>query len=159
MKKLLLLTFAAFLAVSAYARDVGRYTVEEMSEDEKPMPFHIGEIEQKSGELRIFPREVWGYADHSEIARLISTGKLEAQLSDSESNKDVPLSLRKAVTCKDARGNRIGPYYLGYSEAIPTACKVVEQIKYYLRAPVTLGKERDLAIGIDPDFMWLIEEK
>jgi hypothetical protein len=99
MKKLLLLTFAAFLAVSAHARDVGRYTVEEMSEDEKPMPFHIGEIEQKSGELRIFPRPLPLPGDYDEIARLINTGKLEASLSDSESNKDVPLSLRKAVTC------------------------------------------------------------
>jgi hypothetical protein len=130
-----------------------------MSEDEKPMPFHIGEIEQKSGELRIFPREVWGYADHSEIARLINTGKLEAQLSDSEDGKDVQLSMRKIVTCKDAWGNRIGPYYLGYSEPIPAVCEVVEKIQYYIRAPVSLKKGRDLTIGIDPDFVWEIERK
>ena len=159
MKKLLLLTFAAFLAVSAYARTVGGYNVEEMSEDEKPMPFYIGQVEQKSGELRVFPREAWNHADYSEIARLINNGKLEASLSDSEGSKDVPLSMRKIVTCKDSYGNYISPYYLGYSEPVPDACEVVEQIRHYISVPVTLGKERDLAIGIDPEFMWLIEEK
>ena len=140
----------ALMAVSVYARDVGRYNVEELSEDEKPMPFHIGEIEQKSGELRIFPILRVNYA---EIARLISAGKLEAQLSDSEGGKTVPLSLRKAVTCKT-----IGTFHLGYSQAPPSNCDV-EQTRYYLRAPVTLEHGRDLAIGIDPDFLWLIEKK
>ena len=159
LKKLLLLTLVMFLTVSVYARTVGRYNIEELSENEKPMPFYIGQIEQKSGELLIFPREFWSYADHSEIARLINNGKLEASLSDSDGSKDVPLSMRKIVTCKDSYGNYISPYYLGYSEPVPDACEVVEQIRHYISVPVTLGKERDLAIGIDPEFMWLIEEK
>ena len=154
MKKLcLILIFAVSLTIAGYSRDVGMYNVEELTgegADSAKKPFTITEIEQRNGELRLWIQPQYGGI--ASIARMVSSGLLEAQVSDSEGSDVVLLSLQKAVVCKDD-----GTYHLRYSEPDPDC--LIERTNYYLRAPVTLRKDRDLGIGLDPDFLWLIEER
>ena len=143
---------ATSLIASVYARDVGRYNVEELSsEDGDPnkRPFTITAIEQQRGQLRMWIQPQYGGI--SGVARQMS--KLEAQVSDAEGAESVTLSLNKAVDCKDNQ-----TVYLGYYAAVPDTCEVTGT-RYYLIAPVTLKQGRDLGLGIDPDYLWLIEEK
>ena len=153
MKKLFLcMIIAASLVTSVYARDVGRYNIEELTDEEgdpNKKPFTITNIDQQPGQLRIWIRAQYGGI--SGVARQMS--RLEAQVSDAESAESVTLTLNKAVDCKD-----YGTVYLGYSAAVPAYCEVVGT-RYYLLAPVTLKQGRDLGIGIDPDYLWLIEHK
>ena len=145
MRTILLLTLTVTLAVNAHASS---YTVEELSDSPKAKPFSITSVESHPGELRLFIQS----GNYAHIQELIRNGSLTAQLSEGEDAVTVPLSFFKAVVCKD-----LGTFHLGYSEQLPD-CKI-EQLRYYLRAPVTLGHGRDLSIGLDPDFLWLIEEK
>jgi len=155
MRKLLsILTImlAVALSASGYARTVGNYNERNLTEDggnPKKMPFSITRIEQQSGQLRLWIQA--GNDGINNVANLVNNGKLDAQLSDGENGKTVSLSLRKAVTCK-----KTGTYQLEYSDASPKGC-TVEKTEYYLNTPVTLVKNRDLAIGFDPDFLWLVE--
>ena len=154
MRKLcLILVFAVSLTAAVHARNVGNYNVEELiSEDgdSAKKPFTITDIEQRRGELRVWIQPQYGGI--AGIARLVSNGSLEAQVSDSAGSDAVPLMLQKAVVCKEGE-----TYYLGYSETDPD-CEI-ERTRYYLRTPVTIGQDRDLGIGLDPDFLWLIEER
>ena len=153
MKKLFLcMVIATSLIASVYARDVGRYNVEELTGEESDpnkTPFTITAIDQQRGQLRIWIQAQYG--DMSGVARQMS--KLEAQVSDAESAQDVTLTLNKAVDCRD-----YGTIHLGYSAAVPAYCEITGT-RYYLLAPVTLKQGRDLGIGINPDYLWLIEEK
>ena len=146
MRTILLLSIVVTLAVSAHAKN---YTVEEFqSETAGKKPFSITRIEQKPGELLLWIES----GNIAGVSKLVSDGSLAAQLSEGETAVTVPLSLFKAVVCKD-----IGTFHPGYSELLPV-CEI-EQVRYYLRTPVTLGHGRDLAIGLEPDFLWLIEEQ
>ena len=145
MRTILLLTLTVTLAVNAYASG---YAVEELSDSPKEKPFSITSVESRPGELWLFIQS----GNYAQIQGLIRNGSLTAQLSEGENAITVPLSLFKAVVCKD-----FGTFHLGYSELLPV-CEIA-QLRYYLRTPVTLGHGRDLAIGLDPDFLWLIEEK
>jgi hypothetical protein len=64
------------------------------------------------------------------------------------------ISFGKAVWCYPGGA----PIYLGYADPLP-GCdgNPPARIEYFFEVPVTLGPERDLAIGQDPDFLWLIE--
>ena len=143
---------ATSLIASVHARDVGRYNVEELTgEDSDPnkKPFTITAIEQQRGSLRIWIQPQYGGI--SGVARQMS--RLQAQVSDAEGAESVTLLLNKAVDCKDN-----GTVYLGYSAEIPSTCEIVKT-QYYLLAPVTLKQGRDLGFSVDPDYLWLIEEK
>ena len=151
MKKLFLcMAIAASLTASVYARDVGIYSVEELTGAEGDRkPFTITGIDQQPGQLRIWIQAQYGGI--SGVARQMS--RLEAQVSDAESAESVTLTLNKAVDCKN-----YSTVYLGYSAAVPAYCEIA-WTRYYLLAPVTLKQGRDLGIGIDPDYLWLIEQK
>lgn len=140
--------FIVSVAPSASARNVGNHIIEELRDEAatSSRPFSITRVEQLSGILRLFIN-----TDGSAVANLLRSGRLAAQLSEGDSEKTVSLSLGKAVRCAG------GTMYLGYYEQLPE-CNI-ESIEYFLSAPVVLRSGRDLAIGLDPDFLWLIEER
>jgi len=158
--KMFVLTLAIAITLSGSARadeeyTVGNYNIAQMTEEgiTKKPPMFIDDVKQLRGELRLYLLE--SKTDLKEVNNLISSGALEAQMSYNESGKTVQaaLSLYKTVTCKKS-----GTYQLKYAETSPNGC-TVEKTQYYLRVPITLGKDRDLSIGIEPDYIWLIEEK
>jgi hypothetical protein len=69
---------------------------------------------------------------------------------------DLPLSYKKAVWCsKDDR-----PVYLSFKDPLPSCNeKPPARIEYFFEASAVLGADRDLSIGQDPDYLWLIEER
>jgi hypothetical protein len=138
------------LVVMPAAVNAAEYNIEELQSETATVakPFSITQVEQQRGELRLFIQA----GNIAQIQRLISSGTLAAQFSEGENAMTVPLSLSKAVTCDTGT-----TYHLGYSAPMPDC--TISQIRYYLRTPVTLGQGRDLAIGIDPDFIWIIEQK
>jgi len=155
MKQLLSVLIAFFLStVPIRAAD---YVIEQMIEEGSPAPpFSIARVEPFPDGLRLFLSS----ADIATVAGLVASGVLQGQLSDNAAGTEttVTLSLGKAVWCtKDSE-----PLYFGYAEALP-ACsdsgQLQQRVEYFLIAPVTLGASRDLAIGKDPDYLWLIEER
>ena len=154
--KQLLSVFIVFLLSTAPIRSAD-YVVEEMREEGSlALPFSIARVESLPDGLRLF----LSTADIAAVAGLVASGALEGQLSDNEAGTEttVTLSLGKAVWCtQDGE-----PLYLGYAEALP-ACsdsgQLPQRVEYFLIAQVTLGAGRDLAIGKDPDYLWLIEER
>jgi hypothetical protein len=155
MKQLLCVSILLLLA-SAPIR-AADYVVEEMREEGSPnLPFSIARVEPFPGGLRLF----LSTNDIVAVAGLVASGALEGQLSDNEAGTQttVTLSLGKAVWCtQDGE-----PVYLGYAEALP-ACSDTgqppERVEFFLVASVSLGPDRDLALGKDPDHLWLIEER
>jgi hypothetical protein len=145
------------VAVSPYCmaqRAGGEYVIEFLrSEEAAASPaFSIVRAEPSADGLRLF-------LDTSRpdvVAGLLGAGAFEAQLSDhrKESATNHPISLGKAVWCY-----RNGtPIYLGYTDPLPECDgNPPARIEYFFEVPVTLGPDQDLAIGQDPDFLWLIE--
>ena len=131
------------------------YAIEELRDESATTlpPFSINRIVPFDGGLRLFLRSHRPDA----VASLLVAGTLEAQLSDhkSETAKPVSLSLGKAIWCSDD-GN---PVFLAYRAVPPCGGKTPARIEYFFEVAVTLGPGRDLAIGQDPDFLWLIEER
>jgi hypothetical protein len=154
--KQLLFVCILLLLITAQIR-AADYAVEELREEGAPAsPFSIARVEPFPGGLRLF----LSTKDGAAVAGLIASGALESQLSDheTETQTSVALSLGKAAWCtKDS-----SPVYLGYNDLLP-ACSDTgqppERVEYFLVSPVTLGPGRDLAIGKDPDYLWLIEER
>ena len=154
MKQLLLVSILFLLVTSPIRAD---YAVEEMREDGTPTPpFSIARVEPFTEGLRLF----LSTGDIAAVAGLIAAGGLEGQLSDNQAGIEtsVVLSLGKAVWCTEDGA----PVYLRYDEALP-ACpgsgQPPQRVEYFLIAPVTLAAGRDLAIGKDTDYLWLIEEQ
>jgi hypothetical protein len=155
MKQLLSVAIV-LLFITAQIR-AGDYAVEELREEGAPAPpFSIARVEPFPGGLRLFLLT----EDIAAVASLIASGALESQLSDheAETQTSVAFSLGKAAWCtKDS-----APVYLGYDDLLPTCSNTgqpPERVEYFLVALVSLGPGRDLAIGKDPDYLWLIEER
>jgi hypothetical protein len=154
MKQLLSVIVCLLLTAPIRAAD---YVIEEMREEGSlALPFSIARVDPFPDGLRLF----LSTADIAAIAGLVASGALEGQLSDNEAGTQttVTLSLSKAVWCTEDGE----PVYLGYAQALP-ACsdsgQPPQRVEYFLIAQVTLGAGRDLAIGKDPDYLWLIEER
>lgn len=154
--KQLLSVVIVFLLSTAPIRPAD-YVIEQMREEGSlPLPFSIARVEPFPEGLRLF----LSTADIAAVAGLVASGTLEGQLSDNEAGTETPatLSLGKAVWCTP----NAEPVYLGNAEALP-ACsdsgQPPQRVEYFLIAAVTLGAGRDLAIGKDPDYLWLIEER
>ena len=155
MKQLLCVSILLLLATAPIR--AADYVVEEMREEGAPnLPFSIARVELFPGGLRLF----LSTNDIVAVASLVSSGALQGQLSDNvaEIETIVPLSLGKAVWCTQDGT----PVYLGYEDSL-SACSDTgqppERVEYFLVAPVSLGPGRDLALGKDPDYLWLIEER
>ncbi len=138
-----------------FAQSSGGYAFELLRSDEATSwpPFSIVQAGPFDGGLRLFIST----GDPEAVAGLLASGAIETQLSDhrTETATSVSLSLGKAVWCSlDGE-----PIYLGYADPLPDCDgKPPARIQYFFEVPVTLGSGRDLAIGQDPDFLWLIEE-
>ncbi len=132
------------------------YAIEELVEETAiaPKPFSILRIDPFDGGMRLF----LSTGNPRGIADLLTAGALEARFSDHESEYDeaVSLSLGKAVWC----GIDDEPRYVTFLTPTPRCQdKSLPYVEYFLQVPVILSTGQDLAIGQDPDFLWLIEER
>jgi hypothetical protein len=150
------LTLLLLLIAHLFQFSAGDYLVDELRDENASTlpPFSISRIVPFDGGLRLFLR-----TDRPDaVSRLLAASTLEAQLSDhkSETAEPAPLSLGKAIWCSDDGS----PVFLDY-RAVPPLCggKTPARIEYFFEVAVILGPGRDLAIGQDPDFLWLIEER
>jgi hypothetical protein len=132
------------------------YSIAEMSDENTTAtrPFSISRVAPISGGLRLFLNT----SNPNAVSNLLDAGSLMGQLSDHNVPVEtgVLLVLGKAVTCTAYAM----PIYTGYKDWFPyCGSKPPFRVEYFLRATVTLGPGRDLAIGQDPNFLWLIEEQ
>jgi hypothetical protein len=132
------------------------YAIEEMSDEETvaTRPFSIFRVLPFDGGLRLF----LSTNDLEALSNLLGAGALQAQLSDHEAETEtaVSLSLGKAVRCSDGSE----PIYLSFKDPLPSCDgNPPARIEYFFEVAAVLGSGRDLAIGQDPDFLWLIEER
>lgn len=153
MLLLLVGLLASQIPVELRAQD---FAIEEMSDEETTAtkPFSISRVLPFNGGLRLFLNT----GNPDAVADLLSSGTLQAQLSDhnSETETAVSISLGKAVWCSDAAD----PIYMVFGDQPPDCGgNPPARIEYFFEVAVTLGQGRDLAIGQDPDFLWLIEER
>lgn len=154
MKAMLLPIVALIMLIPTLAKG-GTYAVEELRDENSkgPSPFSITRVEALTGGLRIF----LSTPDIGQVRKLLDSGALEVQLSDheAETTSNPSISLGKAVWCSQDSE----PIYLAYADPLP-ACEgqLPARMEYYFEVAATLGSGRDLAIGQDPDFLWLIEE-
>ena len=175
--KTFVLTLAIAVTLSGIARadeeeyTVGNYNILQMTEDDvktKP-PFRITRVEQKRGALRAYIRTT-DTGDSSisnllvsgkiaDVNKSIKNGELKSEFSTLENSQPVTLTLKKTVTCTTKTGTKtkVTTYDLKYSDATPKGCGDATT-EYYISAPVTLGTDRDLVIGFEPDFMWFVEK-
>jgi len=155
MKRLTLLLILVILA-SPYLFGAGDYAIEELRDEGAATmpPFSISRVVALDGGLRLFLA-----TDHPDaVAGLLAAGALETQLSDHEAEtaSTVSLTLGKAVWCTEDGE----PVFMSYLDPTPLCDGAPPaRIEYFFEAVVTLGPGRDLAIGQDPDFLWLIEER
>jgi hypothetical protein len=132
------------------------YAIEEMSDENAvaSRPFSISRVTPINGGLRIFIST----NNPDAIAKLVSAGSLQAQLSDNEAGTEtfLPLSFGKAVWCEFPGS----PAYLAFGDPLPSCDgNPPARIEYFFEVTATLGPGRDLAIGQDPEFLWLIEAR
>jgi hypothetical protein len=132
------------------------YSIENLKDENaySEMPFSISRAIAFERGMRLFINT----NDPEAVSRLIAAGKLQAQISDNEAGTErlVPVSLGKAVWCAFPGT----PTYLSFADPLPICGeKQPERIEYFLEIPASLGPGLDLAIGDDPDFLWLIEER
>jgi hypothetical protein len=151
--KVLSILFFILMALPVRAQD---YAIEELSGEETSAqkPFSITGISPVDGGLRIFINT----DDPAAVADLLAEGSLQAQLSDHEAKTEnlLPLSLGKAVRCT----SESDPVYLVYADPNPDCGgQQPTSIDYFFSVVASLGINRDLAIGEDPDYLWLIEER
>src|SRR5262245_44767805 len=150
------LTLLLLLIAHLFQFSAGDYLIDELRDENATTspPFSISRVVPFDGGLRLFLS-----TDRPDVvADLLAAGALEAQLSDHKSDtaKPVSLSLGKAIWCSDD-GN---PVFLAY-RAVPPLCggKTPAKIEYFFAVAVILGPGRELVIGHDPDFVWLVEER
>jgi len=155
MKKLLFSTLVALiLNVTAHAG----YNIAEMEGEEitRAKPFKIVSVEQKA-------RDLWIYIESdkiNEVSKLLKDDAFQAETSLGDVSTSVQISLHKVVKCVDSKGVAVGTFDIEFSAPLPSSCTKVDQSKYYILAPsVTISGGRDFGIGLDPDYMWLIEEE
>ncbi len=132
------------------------FSIEELSAEEPTSirPFSITGVSPADGGLRIFIST----DNPANVAGLLADGSLQAQLSDNEAESETLLSITfgKVVVCTAGAD----PVYLAYADPDPDCGgQPPAAIAYFFAVEATLGPNRDLAIGEDPDFMWLIEEQ
>jgi hypothetical protein len=148
--------FALLLVLLSQSVRAQNFTIEQSSAEETaaPPPFSITRVEPVDGGMRVFVNT----DNPAAVSDLVSNGALQAQLSDNQFGNEttVPISLGKTVRCTvDA-----DPIYLGYQDPLPDcAGQPPAAIEYFFSVAAILGPDRDLAIGDDPDYLWLIAEE
>jgi|WetSurMetagenome_2_1015567.scaffolds.fasta_scaffold646652_1 hypothetical protein len=149
---LLLVLLAPIIPAQLQAQN---YSILNLSDEETSAkrPFSIYRAAPSFSGLRMFIMT----SNPAAVSAMLDAGSFAGQLSDLNilAQSIVPLSFGRAVTCS---ANAM-PIYLPFKYPFP-ACgnRPPLFIEYFLEAPVKLGLGRDLAIGQDPDFLWLVEE-
>ena len=145
--------FVLLLSLVALPVKAQDYAIGELNAEETTVsrPFSITRVEAFDGGLRLFIS-----ADNpTAVTDLLAAGNLRAQLSDHLAGAETTptISFCKAVRCTaDSE-----PVYLAYHDPLP-GCggNPPAGIEYFFKVAAALGPDRDLAIGLDPDFLWLI---
>ena len=155
-RKLFVLALFLILLPASQSLKAQGYVFEELTAENltATSPFSIIQVVSIDGGLRIFI----GTDDPDAVAGLLATGALMTQLSDhvAMTEAPVPISFGKAVWCT-VDGD---PVYLVYQDPLPSCgSQPPAIIKYYFDAAAVLGPGRDLALGLDPNFLWLIAEQ
>ena len=154
MKRLAFLFLLLLIAGSPLLLGAGDYTIEELVDENATTspPFSISHVVPFPDGLRFFLRT----DSPDAVADLLTDGALQAELSDHESETAtaVSLSLGEAIWCSQDGD----PAYVVYIDPLVLCGAPPARIEYYLEVVAALGPGRDLAIGQDPDFLWLIEE-
>ena len=153
MKRLALLLI---LVTPTVCFGAGDYTIEELIDENATTspPFSISRVVPFDSGLRLF----FTTDNPDAVADLFVADALQAELSDLESETATPVSLAlgELVWCSEDGD----PVYLGYLDPLPVCGDASPaKIEYFFELAVTLGPGIDLAIGQDPDFLWLIEEQ
>ena len=154
MKRLAFLFLLLLTAGSPLLFGAGDYTIEELVDENATTspPFSISHVVPFPDGLRFFLTT----DSPDAVADLLTDGALQAELSDheSETSTAVSLSLGEAIWCSQDGD----PAYVAYVDPLVLCGAPPARIEYYLEVVAALGPGRDLAIGQDPDFLWLIEE-
>ena len=154
MKRLAFLFLLLLIAGSPLLFGAGDYTIEELVDENATTspPFSISHVVPFPDGLRFFLTT----DSPDAVADLLTDGALQAELSDheSETSTAVSLSLGEAIWCSQDGD----PAYVVYVDPLVLCGAPPARIEYYLEVVAALGPGRDLAIGQDPDFLWLIEE-
>jgi hypothetical protein len=132
------------------------YVIEALKDENAvaAMPFSISRVVPFDRGLRLFINT----DNPGAVSDLLRAGKLQAQLSDNQAGTEklVPLSLGKAVWCPDSDTS----VYLSFNDPLPNCDgNTPTRIEDFLEVSVSLGPGLDLAIGNDPDYLWLIGER
>ena len=152
-KAMFLLPLVLSVSQNLRAQD---YAIEELTDENttSARPFSISSVERADPGLRLFIAT----DNPDKVAELLAGGALLAQLSDhqAETATDLPLSFEKAVWCSEDSQ----PAYMAFKDPLPSCSGTPPvRIEYFFEVSALLGPGRDLAIGQDPDFLWLIEER
>ena len=154
MKRLAFLFLLLLTAGSPLLFGAGDYTIEELVDENATTspPFSISHVVPFPDGLRFFLTT----DSPGAVADLLADGALQAELSDheSETSTAVSLSLGEAIWCSQDGD----PAYVVNVDPLVLCGAPPARIEYYLEVVAALGPGRDLAIGQDPDFLWLIEE-
>jgi hypothetical protein len=155
-KKFFALAMFLVLFSASQSLKAQSYAFEELKSEDTAAksPFSITKVVPINSGLRIYVST----DDPETIANLLTTGALLTQLSDHIAGTEtpVPISFGKAVRCTIEDD----PVYLAYKDPLP-GCdgQPPAIVEYFFDAAAVLGPGRDLALGKDPDFLWLIEEE
>ena len=154
MKRLAFLFLLLLTAGSPLLFGAGDYTIEELVDENATTspPFSISHVVPFPDGLRFFLTT----DSPGAVADLLTDGALQAELSDheSETSTAVSLSLGEAIWCSQDGD----PAYVVNVDPLVLCGALPARIEYYLEVVAALGPGRDLAIGQNPDFLWLIEE-
>jgi len=154
MKRLAFLFSLLLIAGSPLLLGAGDYTIEELVDENATTspPFSISHVVPFPDGLRFFLTT----DSPDAVADLLADGALQAELSDHETETAtaVSLSLGEAIWCSQDGD----PVYVVNVDPLVLCGAPPARMEYYLEVVAALGPGRDLAIGQDPDFLWLIEE-
>jgi len=155
-----LLTLAVFFSQSAFGEQVereqtiGNFHVVELHESETVAPlFTVTGVELTDDAFLITVISL----DPAQVATLVATGRLEAEMSD-ETGATTPVSLQLWRKCL------CGGQWISCSFDILRTCADVcgaspEDEQFFFVVATTLPGGNDLAIGFEPDSLWLFERQ
>jgi len=155
-----LLTLAVFFSQSAFGEQVereqtiGNFHVVELHESETVAPlFTVTGVELANDAFLITVISL----DPAQVATLIATGRLEAEMSD-ETGATTPVSLQLWRRC--LCGGQWIPSGFDILRTCADVCGAVpEDEQFFFVVATTLPGGNDLAIGFEPDSLWLFERQ
>jgi len=134
------------------------YSVLELHEEGVNPLFSISSVEDYPRGLQVFVSAL----NPGAVADAVASGTLQTQLSthtaEGGTAQTVTFSFMKMVRCQNAAPEGASAWTtLPYLDPPPQGCLVEETRLFFLVSLTTLGPGQDLAFGLDPDSLWLIE--